>query len=464
MVMTLRKSEFAGRRVAVVGMARTGLAAAPVLKGLGADVILADYLSQKELGDRYREAQKLGVDVRAGARPEQLLKNVDMLVPSPGIKPGSPVIQLALERGIPILSEIEVAYRIAEAPILAVTGTNGKTTTTMLLGDMARAGGRKTFVAGNVAADDVKLPLISAASRADSRDVIVAEISSFQLMWVEKFRPKVGILTNITPDHMNWHQTFQEYVTAKGRLFAQLEDEDVAIVNRLNAPARAIGERVKSRLFWFDHGHCMGDDSACIRGGRILVRWGGTEYDLGAVEDFQVPGRHNLENALAAAGAAIAFGIDPDAVSEALRAFRGVVHRMEPVAEIGGVLYLNNSMCTNVDAAVRSLEAMNRPTVVIAGGASKNTNFEQMGTAISLYAKHAVLIGEAAEPIAEAARAAGFDRIERAESLEEAVQKARMLSLPGDAVMLSPGCASFDMFADFEARGEAFRQAVRKQR
>jgi len=463
MVMTLRKSEFAGRRVAVVGMARTGLATAPVLKGLGADVILADSQSQKELGDRYREAQKLGVDVRAGARPEQLLKNVDMLVPSPGIKPGSPVIQLALERGIPILSEIEVAYRIAEAPILAVTGTNGKTTTTMLLGDMARAGGKITFVAGNVAADDVKLPLITAASRADSRDVIVAEISSFQLMWVEKFRPKVGILTNITPDHMNWHQTFQEYVSAKGRLFAQQEDEDVAIVNRLNAPARAIGERVKSRLFWFDHGHCMGDDSACIRGGRILVRWGGTEYDLGAVEDFEVPGRHNLENALAAAGAAIAFGIHAEAVSEALRAFRGVVHRMEPVAEIGGVLYINNSMCTNVDAAVRSLEAMNRPTVVIAGGASKNTNFEQIGTAISLYAKYAVLIGEAAEAIAEAARAAGFDRIERADSLEEAVQKAGAQSLPGDAVMLSPGCASFDMFADFEARGEAFRQAVRRQ-
>jgi len=282
-------------------------------------------------------------------------------------------------------------------------------------------------------------------------------------MWVDQFRPKVGILTNITPDHMNWHQTFQEYVTAKGRLFAQQEPEDVAIVNRLNAPARAIGERVKGRLFWFDRGHCMGDDSACVRGGRILVRWGGTEHDIGSADEFQLPGRHNLENALAAAGAAIAFGIDTDAVSRALRTFRGVVHRMEPVVEVDGVLYINNSMCTNVDAAVRSLEAMNRPTVIIAGGASKNTNFEQLGTAISLYAKHAVLIGTAAEEIAEAARAAGFHRIHFADSMEDAVRGAAEAANSGDAVMLAPGCASFDMYRDFEERGEAFRRAARAQ-
>ena len=462
MVMTLQKSEFSGKKVAVVGMARTGLAAAPVLKRLGAHVILSDSLPARELGDRYQEAMGLGVDVRAGARPEKVIAEADMLVPSPGIKPGSPVIQLALERGLPILSEIEVAYRIAEAPILAVTGTNGKTTTAVLLGEMMKAAGKKTFVAGNVAADDLKLPLISAAAQADSDDVIVAEISSFQLMWVEKFRPKVGILTNITPDHMNWHQTFQEYVSAKGRLFSQQEPDDVAIVNRLNAPARAIGERVKSRLFWFDRGHCMGDDSACTRSGRILVRWEGTEYDLGAVEDFQLPGRHNLENALAAAGAAISFGVDASGVSEALRSFRGVVHRMEPVAEVKGVQFINNSMCTNVDSAVRSLEAMTRPTIVIAGGASKNTNFEQMGTAIALYAKRVILIGEAADAIEDAARAAGFHPIERAGSMEEAVAAAAGFAESGDAVMLSPGCASFDMFADFEARGEAFRQAVRR--
>jgi UDP-N-acetylmuramoylalanine--D-glutamate ligase len=459
--MSLRKSEFADKRIAVVGIARTGLAAAPVLKRLGARVTLSDSLSAEELAGRYREAQALGVDLRAGVAPESVVGDADILVPSPGIKPGSPIIQQALERGIPILSEIEVAYRVAEAPILAVTGTNGKTTTTILLGEMMRAAGKKTFVAGNVAADDIKLPLIAAAGEAESEDVIVAEISSFQLMWVEKFRPRVGVLTNITPDHMNWHQNFQEYVNAKGRLFAQQRTEDVAIVNRVNAPARAIGERVRSRLFWFDRGHCMGDDSACVRGGRILARWGGAEYDMGPVEDFKLPGRHNLENALAAAGAAIAFGIDSEAVRDALREFRGVVHRMELVAEVGGVQFINNSMCTNVDAAVRSLEAMSRPTVVIAGGASKNTNFEQMGAAIALYAKGLVLIGEAADAIEDAARSAGFDRITRAGSLEDAVRKAAGLVDTGEAVMLSPGCASFDMFSDFQARGDAFRQAVR---
>ena len=439
MVMTLRKSEFAHKRVAVIGIARTGLAAAPVLKRLGANVTLADSLSADQLGSRYRDAEALGVDLRAGAPAESVVGDADFLVPSPGINPGAPVIQLALERGIPILSEIEIAYRVSEAPILAVTGTNGKTTTTILLGDMMKAAGRKTFVAGNVAADEIKLPLITAAAEAESDDVIVAEISSFQLMWVEKFRPKVGILTNITPDHMNWHRTFQEYVSAKGKLFAQQQPEDVAIVNRVNAPARAIGEQVRSRLFWFDRGHCMGDDSACVRGGRILARWGGAEHDLGPVENFRLPVRHNLENALAAAGAAIAFGIDSEAVREAISDFRGVVHRMELVAEVNGVQFINNSMCTNVDAAVRSLEAMSRPTVVIAGGASKNTNFEQMGAAIAVYAKDVVLIGEAADAIEDAARSAGFERIIRAESLPAAVRTAAGLAERGDSVMLSSG-------------------------
>src|SRR5687768_9528555 len=229
MVMALRKSEFAGKRIAVIGMARTGLAAAPVLRDLGAEVVLSDSQDESALGDRILEARDLGVDVRPGAHPEWALEGADIVVPSPGIRPDSPILRLARERGQEILSEIEVAYRIARAPILAVTGTNGKTTTTMLLGEMVRASGRRAWVAGNVAADEVKQPLIEAAHQALPKDVIVAEISSFQLMWVERFRPKVGILTNITPDHLNWHHDFAEYTAAKARLFTAQEPGDVAI-------------------------------------------------------------------------------------------------------------------------------------------------------------------------------------------------------------------------------------------
>jgi len=334
----------------------------------------------------------------------------------------------------------------------------------MMLGEMMRAAGKRTWIAGNIAADEIKQTLVDAAYNAEPEDVIVAEISSFQLMWVDKFRPNIGVLTNITPDHMNWHQSFAEYTTAKARLFAGQNESDVAIINALNAHARAIGEHVPSHLFWFDHGHCMKDDSACVRGGNVVVRWSGNEHVLCPANALQVPGFHNVENALAASGAAIAFGIEPDAVADALRSFRGVVHRMETVAEIDGVRFINNSMCTNVDAAVRSLEAMDRPTIVIAGGADKNTNFAPLGTAIDLYAKHLVLIGSAGPAIETAARASGFTAISRAATLDEAVNVAARLASPGDTVMLSPACASFDMFQDFEARGEAFRHSVRQRK
>lgn len=462
MVMTAKKSEFADMRIAVVGMARTGLATAPILRDLGANVILSDTGDQAALTARLAQAENLGVEIRAGVTAEEAIAGAEMVVPSPGIRPDSPVLSLARDKGLPILSEIEVAYRICRAPILAVTGTNGKTTTTMMLGEMMRAAGKKTWVAGNIAADTIKQTLIDAAYVAEEDDVIVAEISSFQLMFAEKFRPRVGVLTNVTPDHMNWHKSFAEYTAAKAKLFAAQTEEDVAVVNALNAHARAIGEHVPGRLFWFDHGHCMKDDSACVRGGNIVVRWSGKEHVLCPANALQVPGFHNVENALAASGAAIAFGIDPDAVADALRSFRGVVHRMETVAEIDGVKYINNSMCTNVDAAVRSLEAMDRPTIVIAGGADKNTDFRQLGTAIDLHAKRMVLIGSAAPAIEAAAQASGFTAISHATTLDEAVKMAAGLASPGDAVMLSPACASFDMFQDFEARGEAFRHSVRQ--
>jgi len=463
LVLTLNKTEFAGRRIAVVGMARTGLAAAPVLRDLGAQVLLSDSGDRAALGDRLTEAEALGVEVRVGAGPEEALDEAEIVIPSPGIPADAPVFSLARQRGLPILSEIEVAYRISRAPILAVTGTNGKTTTTLLLGETMRAGGRRTWVAGNIAADEIKQALITAAAQAEPDDVIVAEVSSFQLEWVDQFRPQIGILTNVTPDHLNRHSSFAEYIGLKARLFDAQQPEDVAVINAVNAPSRGIGQRVYSRVLWFDRGYCHNGSCACVRDGQIIVRWDGVERAVCPIEALRLPGVHNLENALAAAGAAIAFGIAPADVARAIAEFRGVVHRMEPVAEIDGVIYINNSMCTNVDAAVRSLEAVQRPTVVIAGGVDKSSDFAPLGRAVARQARHLVLMGRAAPALEASARAAGFTAISHAVSMEEAVDLAARAAQPGDAVMLSPACASFDMFADFEARGEAFRKAVRKR-
>lgn len=453
---------FRGKRIAVIGMARTGMATAQVLHAQGASVLLSDGADAEKLGARAAEAQSLGVETRFAATPEEALDGVDMVVPSPGVPRNAPVLRAAVERGLPVLSEIEIAYLLSRAPILATTGTNGKTTTTMLLGEMLRAGGRTTFVAGNIAADAVKMPLITAAAQADEKDVIVAEISSFQLEWVERFRPAIGILTNISPDHLDRYDSFAEYAGYKARLFAAQTAADVAVVNAGNTPSREIGESVRAQRLWFAEDDPMRENAAFVRGNRLVVRWQGNDFPLCTTEELRIPGAHNQENALAAAGAALAFGIAPDAVTDALTTFCGVVHRMEPVAEADGILYINNSMCTNVEAAVRSLEAMDRPVVVIAGGVGKRSEFDALGPVFVRKARHLVLIGRDADALEAAARAAGFTAMSRADSMVSAVAAARAAAQAGDAVMLSPACASFDMFADFEARGEAFRQAVRQ--
>lgn len=446
----------------MVGIARTGLAAAPVLRDLGAQVRLSDMAADEALGDRAVAARALGVEVVTNASAADSLEGADLVVPAPGIPADSPVLRLAVRLGIPVLSEIEVAYRIARAPILAVTGTNGKTTTTLWLGAMLREDGRRAWVAGNVAADEVKQPLVTAAYQAGPDDAIVAEISSFQLEWVERFRPKIGILTNITPDHQNRHRTMAEYVACKARLFAAQGPEDTAVLNAVNAYARRIGAGIAGRLVWFDRGSCLSSDSACVREGWLTVVSDGVEHRLCRVDELRLPGAHNVENALAAAAAALAFGAHPEAVARALREFGPVPHRMEPVAVVDGVRYINNSMCTNVDAAVRSIEAADGPTIVIAGGSSKDADFTALGSVIARRVKRLILIGQAADEIEAAARAAGYASIDRAASLEEAVNLARAAAAPGDTVMLTPACASFGMFRDFEERGEAFRRIVRR--
>ncbi len=464
MVATMKRTEFAGKNMAVLGLARTGIATAEVLKALGSNVILSDNSSATALRDQIEVAARLGVDLRIEASPEDSLRGAEMVVTSPGIPKNAPVHKLALDRNIPIYSEIEVAYRIAKAPILAVTGTNGKTTVAMLLGHILRVAGKKTFVGGNISADEVKLPLITAAMAATSDDVIVGEISSFQLEWVDKFRPKVSILTNITPDHMNRYKDFSEYCATKENMFRAQRPDDVAVISAVNQPAHAIGQRVKSRIYWFDRGNCATCDSACVEEGEVIICWGCEKFRLGRAEDLPMPGTHNLENVLAAAAAAIAFGIDPEAIRDAIMTFQGVVHRMEKVALLNGVTYINNSMCTNVDAAIRSLEALKRPSVLIAGGVDKGSDFRLLGAAIAREARHLILIGRDGSLIGDAARKAGFGAISFASDMDEAVSIAHSFAQSGDAVMLSPACASFDMFLDFEGRGEAFRNAVRNLR
>ncbi len=461
MVTTMRTGQFAGKTIAVIGMGRSGLAAAGALQRLGANIVISDAASAEKLGDRLHEAEALGVTVRPGAGPDDALQGASMVVTSPGVWATAPVLQAAVAAGIPVVSEVEVAYRIARAPILAVTGTNGKSTTAVWLTQMLCESGFNAVVAGNISADSLKRTLIEACEKAEEDDVIVAEISSFQLEWVDRFRPKIGILTNITRDHLDRHGSVEAYAECKARLFAAQRPDDLAILNAVNVPSRAIGHRIRSRVVWFDRGHCGQPDWACVRDGRLVVRLDGSDHVLARTEDLRLLGDMNVENALCASAAAIAFGACPEAVTRALTTFEGLPHRMELVVESGGVAYINSSMTTNVDSAIKELEALGRPVVLIAGGRDKGEDFQPLGPAIARHVTHLVLIGRAAPLIEAAVWQAGFNNVSHASDMDEAVAIASERARPGDAVMLAPVCTSYDMYANFEARGQAFRDAVR---
>ncbi|MCS6776984.1 MAG: UDP-N-acetylmuramoyl-L-alanine--D-glutamate ligase [Chloroherpetonaceae bacterium] len=461
-------TEFAGQQISVIGAARSGVAAARVLMALGARVTLSDAQPAERCSAERREAAlATGAQVVFGATIDTALPpGTERVITSPGVPRTAPVLQAAVARGIPVWSEIELAFRLARVPIVAVTGTNGKTTTVLLIGAMLRASEIPAVVAGNISADAIKKTLVEAAFEVQE-GVIVAEVSSFQLEWVERFAPAVAVLTNITPDHLDRHASFAEYAATKARIFAAQTSRDRAIVNRDDPAARVIGEgALPGRKIWFTRKAPPGDGPcAWVEHGLLYVRLEEHTEGLPVLATNALspalPGDHSVENVLAAVAASMAIGGKPEAIARAVRDFPGVPHRMEYVAEIRGVRFINNSMCTNVEAAVRSLQAMDRPAVVIAGGADKGLDFGPLGATLKAKARHLILIGAAADRIEATLRAQGYLAIERAGDLEQAVQKAFEIASPGEAVLLSPACASFDMFSDFEARGAAFRQIVR---
>jgi len=414
--------ELAGARVLVVGLARSGIAAAEALVGRGASVVGVDRDESLEVG-RLREA---GVEVHLGPEEETLLQGIDLVVKSPGVPGEVPLVRRAQESGVPVWSEIELGVRLLPNPLVGVTGTNGKTTTSELLGAVFRAADREVEVAGNVGR-----PLTSLVGSAPDDAWIVCELSSFQLEDVETLQPRVAVLLNLEPDHLDRHGTFEQYADAKLRIFERQTPDDTAVVPR---GFRAVPGEAGRVEFW------------------------GTD-ELPA--EPRIPGPHNRENAAAATAAARAAGIGDDAIAEALRTFDGVPHRIELVRELHGVRYVNDSKATNVAAALRALASFPGARLhVILGGRGKHESYAPLAAALGRD-DSAYLIGEAADEIARALADAGVPYV-RAETLAATLQLAAAAARPGDVVLLSPACASFDQFRDFEARGDAFRALVRE--
>ena len=438
----------------VLGAGISGRSVAAVLAAEGTRVTLNDVKTIDETRQEYRELADMGVSIVSGRQDSSLLSGVDTVVVSPGITIHLPLLDEARSRGITVMSEIEVAYRLCRAPIIAITGTNGKTTTTTLVGEMIKESGRPTVVGGNIG-----LALSQEVRGVDAKGMVVAEISSFQLEGVISFRPHIAAVLNLTPDHLDRHGGMEGYQLAKERIFAHQTADDYVILNYDDAAVRAMAGRAASRILYFSL-TAEPDEGAFLQDGSLCLKRQGAVEPICPVADLKLLGRHNVENALAACCAAMLAGVPAGVMAAVLRSFAGVEHRIEPVAVIHGIPYYNDSKATNPESSVKALEAFAGHLILIAGGRDKNTDLSEFMTLAKERVDHLILIGEAAKRFGVAATQHGVTAIHRAGSLAEAVNLARRLARPPQAVLLSPACASYDMFNNYEERGRVFKELV----
>ncbi len=447
--------DFSGKNVLVFGTGISGIAAAKLLLHHRANVILFD--GNEEL-DRARvladfdDAQS--VRLYLGTLEEEAASCLDLVVLSPGVPVDHPLVTALREASVPIWGEVELAWRCGHGDVLAVTGTNGKTTTTTLLGDIMKNCYAHVQVAGNIG-----IPYTGIVENTTEDTVTVAEISSFQLETIDTFRPKVSAVLNITPDHLNRHHTMENYTETKFFITKNQTADDVCVLNYEDEIIRAHTDGIRAKILYFSSQQQL-DEGVWLDDNRIMYSDGNMTTEIVGTDELQILGRHNYENVMAASAMALSYGAPPEKIREALLAFRAVEHRIEYVTEKRGVRFYNDSKGTNPDAAIRAIEAMDRPTCLIGGGYDKDSAYENWIRAFDGKVKTLVLIGQTREKIAAEAEACGFTEYVFADSLEEAVNLCYERAENGDAVLLSPACASWGMFPNYEVRGKMFKEIV----
>jgi UDP-N-acetylmuramoylalanine--D-glutamate ligase len=444
--------ELKGKRVVVVGVARTGIATARFCAARGAQVTAIDDRGPEQLGEALQQLREIGCRLAFGGDPHVALVEQDLIVPSPGVPPYHPGLVAARAAGVRVWSEIELAWRFLHGRLVGVTGSNGKTTTTSLIGHILADAGRLVIVAGNIGT-----PLIAQVDQSNDKTITVAELSSFQLELIESFRPDVSVLLNLTPDHLDRHASFEEYARAKARIFENQSESDAALINA-DDPGAAERACSQAPIFWFSKNKRV-VSGAYLRAEQIVFRGDGEEIVLLNQSDIGLRGSHNLENVLAAASAAFLLGAAPEEIAAGVRSFPGVEHRLEFVADVSGVSFFNDSKATNVDATLKALQAFSGGLLVILGGKDKGSDYAPLIPVLRERAKLVLLIGAASEKVA--AQLAGAVPLERAGTLERAVRRAFEQAREGDTVLLAPACASFDQFENYEHRGRVFKQLVR---
>ena len=444
-----------GKKVLVFGAGISGTGAAELLLNASADVILYD-------GDTKKKEEEIlaklpegsSVKIILGELPQDVEEGLDLMILSPGVPTDLPVVKRIREKGVRIWGEVELAWECGKGDVLAITGTNGKTTTTSLLGEIMKAWKKEVYVVGNIGT-----PYTGAAMKMTDEAITVAEISSFQLETTETFAPKVSAILNITPDHLNRHHTMEEYIRVKELITASQGPEDTCVLNYEDEILREFGRTLHTKVIYFSSLHTL-EQGIYLDGNNIVYCDGTQQTVICSTKELNLPGRHNHENVMAAAAMAIAYGVPFEVIRNVACSFRAVEHRIEFVTEKHGVVYYNDSKGTNPDAAIKGIQAMDRPTLLIGGGYDKNSSYEEWIQAFDGKVKYLVLIGQTKEKIAEAARRCGFRNIIFADTLEEAVHICADRAESGDAVLLSPACASWGMFPNYEVRGRQFKELV----
>jgi UDP-N-acetylmuramoylalanine--D-glutamate ligase len=443
--------ELRGKRVLVVGLARTGVATSLFCAARGAIVTATDTRMENAIGGALPQLRAAGAHLELGGHSKEIFLQQDLIIPSPGVPADAPLLQAARASGATIWSEIELADRFLKGRLIGITGSNGKTTTTSLIEHILRSAGVPTILAGNIGT-----PLISVVEQTNDRTITVAELSSFQLELIEAFRPNISAFLNLTPDHLDRHHTFEGYGSAKARIFENQTESDSAVLNA-DDPATTKYAPSKPQLFWFSRKQRVAQ-GAFVRESEIVFRHDGKEETVLKVQDIPLAGAHNVENVLAAVAATRLAGAEAAAIAKGVRSFSGVEHRLEFVAEIGGVRYYNDSKATNVDATLKALDAFPGRILVILGGKDKGSDYTLLQTPLREKAILALLIGAAADKIEK--QIAGSVAIERAGTIERAVEIASHAARPGDVMLLAPACASFDQFENYEHRGRVFKDLV----
>ncbi|MFV0313794.1 MAG: UDP-N-acetylmuramoyl-L-alanine--D-glutamate ligase [Anaerotignum sp.] len=448
---------YSGKRVLVCGMAKSGVSAARLLNKVGAKVVLQDMKKRDEITDA-ELLENEGITLFLGANPDEIVSSQDLIVLSPGIPCDLPFILQAEKDGIDVISEVELAYRFTPCPITAITGTNGKTTTTTLVAQIMQTVFPNAAVVGNIG-----VSYSGEVQRLVEDDWVVAEISSFQMEKAKTFRPHISAVLNISPDHLNRHKTMENYIAMKERIFENQSEGDFCVLNYADEVCRNMADKTKAQVFFFSSKQPL-NQGIYLDQDMICIRWKELEEDLISINELQILGVHNYENVMAAVAMAIVADVPLDTIRDVLRKFSGVEHRIEYVDTIDGVDYYNDSKGTNTDASIQAVLAMKKPIVLIGGGYDKGGSFDEWTKLFKGRVKHLVLIGITANRIKESAEKFGFEDISICDNFKDAVSLCRNKASNGECVLLSPACASWGMFDNYEQRGDHFKEQVKSFR